>query len=164
MLTKASPSGSSGKRTVGGVLTRGNRLRRAGLVLALLVLAAIVTGVAASATTTVIPDRLTGRWERGNGTVMTVGARGKVNISGAQNNQKGWWHTKFSRVTSHRLTVSAIPGLTDTVVPSCSRTGTYRWTFTTRGFGGHPLKLTKIHDPCEPRVGLLTGDLWGRAS
>jgi hypothetical protein len=52
-------------------MKRGNRLYRAALVLALLVLAATVTGVAASATTTAIPKQLTG-----NGRNTTGGLRG----------------------------------------------------------------------------------------
>ena len=120
----------------------------AALVLPLLVLAAIVTGVAASAANTVIPKQLTGRWESGNATVMVVGPRGKVNISKAMINKRGWYHAKFSRVTAHRLSISG--------PRSCSGTGTYRWGFHT-GLGAW-LFFTKIHDACKQRVNLLTSD------
>lgn len=129
-------------------------------VLALLVLAAIITGVAASATTTAVPEKMTGRWERGDGEVMVVGPRGKVNISKAMTNRAGWFHTTFSHVTAHRLSVSG--------PRSCSGTGTYRWAI----IHGHPLaggyvfKLTKIHDACKLRVNLMieTADAFSRAS
>ena len=121
---------------------------RAALVLALLVLAAIVTGVAASATNTVIPKQLTGRWESGNATVMVVGPRGKVNISKAMINKAGWYHAKFSRVTAQRLSISG--------PRSCSGTGTYRWGFHISL--GSWLFFTKIHDACKQRVNLLTSD------
>jgi hypothetical protein len=48
------------------VMNRRNRVGRAALVLVLLVLAAIVTGVAESAVKTAIPKQLTGRWSRLN--------------------------------------------------------------------------------------------------
>ena len=118
----------------------GTRLRRAGLVLALLVLAAMVTGVAESAATTVVPKQLTGRWGRG-GVLMAVSSRGKVEID--------VYHAKFSRVTAHRLTVSG--------VPTCSGTGTYRWKFTNIQGASDKLKLKKIHDACRVRVGLFAG-------
>jgi hypothetical protein len=141
---------STGNLVVKGstMMKRRNRLCRAGLVLAPLVLAAIVTGVAASATNTAIPKRLIGRWESGNGTVMVVGPRGKVNISKAMINKAGWYHTKFSRVTGHRVSISG--------PRSCSGTGTYAWGFHT-GFGAW-LFFTKIHDACKQRVNLLTSD------
>ena len=123
-------------------MKRGNRLRPAGLLLALLVLAAIVTGVAASAATTVIPLQLTGNWIRDNGVSMGVSRRGKVEIAS--------YRAKFSRVTAHRLTVSG--------VPSCSGRGTYRWKFTNHQHASDQLKLTKIHDSCKVRVGLLPGN------
>src|SRR5215831_294297 len=119
-----------------------NRLRRAALVLALLVLAAIVTGVAASATKTAVPKQLTGAWlHRGGmgvGKSMIVGPGGKVRFG------RGGvaYHAKLSRVTAHRLRISG--------VVSCSGTGTYRWQVAKR-----QLKVTKIHDACEMRVGLL---------
>jgi hypothetical protein len=101
---------------------RRNRLRRAALVLALLVLAAIVTGVAASAANTVVPNQLTGRWALPyHGTVMVVGPRGKVNI-----HHEWWYHTRFLHVTEHglaplgRLSISGGPR-------SGSGTGTYGW-------------------------------------
>ena len=139
-------------------MKRGNRLRRAALVLALLVLAAIVSGVAGSATTTVVPEQLTGKWglppqER----EMVVGPRGKVSISKAAPWHKaGWYHTKFSRVTAHkhhgRLTISGMR--------SCSGTGTYSWKIWYEGpLGrGYQLAFTKIHDACKLSVNLWTGD------
>jgi hypothetical protein len=132
-------------------MNRRNRLRRAPLVLALLVLTAIVTGVAASAANTVIPERLTGRWARGDTpTLMVVGTRGKVEI-----NADAVYHAKFSRVTTRRLRIIGIP--------SCSGTGTYRWTITKDLFRGFDqLKLKQIHDACKPRVNLLTDLGWGR--
>jgi hypothetical protein len=81
---------------------------------------------------------------------MVVSSRGKVEI-----NADAVYHAKFSRVMAHRLTVSG--------VPSCSGTGTYRWTITKDMFrGGDQLKLRKIHDACKPRVNLLTDLSWGR--
>jgi hypothetical protein len=137
------------------MMNRRNQLRCAGLVLALLVLAAMVTGVAASAANTVIPKQLIGRWESGNGTVMVVGPRGKVSISKAIFNKAGWYHAKFSRVTPHRVSISG--------PRSCSETGTYAWGFQT-GFGAW-LFFTKIHDACKQRVNLLTSDdHWGGGS
>jgi hypothetical protein len=125
----------------------------AGLVLALLVLGAIVTGVAAPATTTVIPKQLSGRWGREHQTMlMVVSPRGKVDIVDA-------YHATFSRVTAHRLTISYVPGLTVSDEPSCDRTGTYRWKFTNIQGASDHLKLTKIHDGCKSRVHLFTG-LW----
>jgi len=145
-----------------GVMNRRNRPRRAALVLALLVLAAIVTGVAASAATTVIPRQLTGKWGLPNPQlVMVVGPRGKVNISkGAPWHKAGWYHTKFSRVTAHkhhgRLSISG--------PRSCSGTGTYSWKIWYEGpLGrGYQLAFTKIHDACKLRVNLWTGDNFGR--
>jgi hypothetical protein len=126
---------------------RRNRLRRAALVLALLVLAAIVTGVAASATKTVIPKQLTGSWSRLGIGGITVSPRGRVTI-----NPFGTDHARFSHVTAQRLNISRY---------SCSGTGTYRWTILNHGdvIGepGHELKLTKIHDACKQRVGLFSG-------
>src|SRR5215471_3415151 len=78
--TTSTLPGSEASPTVEGVMNRRNRLRRAALVLALLVLAAIVTGVAASATTTAIPEKLTGKWERNHGMRMVVSPRGAVEI------------------------------------------------------------------------------------
>jgi len=127
MLTKAFPSGS-----------------RAALVLALLVLAAIVTGVAASATNTAIPKQLKGKWRR-NGDVMTVHSKdGSVVFDTAS--------ARFSHVTAHRLTIS---GPTSISGPVCSGTGTYRWDVI--GEPGHELKLTKIHDECKDRVRQFAG-------
>jgi hypothetical protein len=138
------------------------RLRRAALVLALLVLAAIVTGVAASATTTVMPKQLTGKWGiPDTQQVMVVGPRGKVNISKAAPWHKaGWYHTKFSRVTAHkhhgRLSISG--------PRSCSGTGTYSWKISHEGglSNSYQLAFTKIHDPCKLRVNLWTGHGIGR--
>jgi hypothetical protein len=88
-------------------------MRNTTLVLALLVLAAIVTGVTESAAKTAIPKQLTGKWEGQNGVRMVVGPRGKVNVSKAMINRAGWYHAKFSRVTAHgqhgRLSISGIP-------------------------------------------------------
>jgi len=114
-------------------------------VLALTLAAAIVTGVAQSAATTVIPKQLSGRWGREHQTVlMVVSPRGKVDIDST-------YHARFSHVTAHRLTVSGIP--------SCDRTGTYRWKFTNIQGASDHLKLKKIHDACGVRVGLFAG-LW----
>ena len=127
---------------------------RAALVLALLVLAAIVTGVAESAAKTAIPKRLTGTWERNNGgkVLMEVGSRGKVSVG------RSWsvrYHTKFSHVTAHRLSISGIP--------SCSGTGTYRWNLPGDLSGGpSPLTIKKIHDACKPRVDLFEASDWQR--
>jgi hypothetical protein len=130
---------------------RGNRLRRAALVLALLVLAAIVTGVAASATTTAIPKQLTGRWER-NDRSMRVYSFGEVPVWSSEGRELGN-DTWFSRVTAHRLTIRG--GI-------CSGTGTYRWTTikSLAALGGAQLKLKKIHDACEARVNLFVGTWW----
>ena len=129
-----------------------NRLRRTTLVLALLVLAAILTGVAASAATTAIPKQLTGGWVRNAAPAvsMVVSPRGRVEIY-----EIAVDHAKLSRVTAHRLRISGIR--------SCSGTGTYRWTMT-KDFGGDGLNFKKIHDPCKMRVGLLTGGHWGRVN
>jgi hypothetical protein len=138
------------------MLPRRNRLCRAALVLPLLVLAAIVTGVAPSATTPVLPKRLTGTWTKQTGfpLTMVVSPRGKVEIPGFQVE-----HAKFSHVTAHRLTISGLP--------SCSGTGTYRWTRSRTPWlpqDGPPdqLKFKKIHDACKLRVNLFTDDTWAR--
>jgi hypothetical protein len=134
-------------------VNRRYRLLRAALVLALLVLAAIVTGVASSAATTVIPKQLSGRWGREHQTVlMVVSSGGKVEINDT-------YHTTFSRVTAHRLTISYVPSLTVSDVPSCNRTGTYRWKFTNHQHSSDKLTLTKIHDACKARVHLFAG-MW----
>jgi hypothetical protein len=131
-------------------MNRRNRLRRAALVLALLMVAAIVTGVAESATMTAIPKQLTGKWSRLNWgpEVMVVGPRGKVNV----NDGLLSFHAKFSRVTAHRLSISGIP--------SCFGTGTYRWTIGPDTLGRPRLSLTKIHDACKARVGLFVAFDW----
>src|SRR5262249_31605578 len=72
-------------------MKRGNRLRRAALLLALLVLAATVTGVAESAANTVIPKPLTGSLER-HGLQMNVHSSGEVVIAAI--------HTRESDVMS----------------------------------------------------------------
>ena len=124
-------------------------------VLALLVLAAIVTGVAASATTTAVPRLLTGKWNRGDGfVVMVVGPRGKVNVSKgafAAGDNAGWYHLKFSHITEHRF--APLGRLTISGIRSCSGTGTYRWTVK----GGFVIRLTfkVIHDACKQRVTLF---------
>jgi hypothetical protein len=135
-------------------MNRRNQPRRGALVLAPLVLAAIVTGVAASATNTVVPSQLTGRWALPySGTVMVVGPRGKVNI-----HHERWYHAKFLRVTEHglaplgRLSISGGPR-------SCSGTGTYGWKTWYGLSGGSFLHFTTIHDACKPRVDLL-GSHW----
>jgi hypothetical protein len=124
-------------------------------------LAAIVTGVAASATKPAIPEKLTGKWDRFNwdGGVMIVGRRGKVNITNARSNHYRWYHTKFSQVNvaAHRLTISG--------PRSCSGTGTYGWTIyrgpALSNMQGWRLKLTKIHDACKARVNLFAHNNWG---
>jgi len=138
-----------------------NRLRRAALVLALLVLAAIVTGVAWSTATTVIPKQLTGHWTRPvtDGAGFSVNPRGKVTMT------PGFIHyrARFSRVTKHRLSISR-QGLAagGPSLWSCSGTGTYRWTTAKIPYGdiykpGHQLTLTKIHDACKDRVRVFAG-------
>jgi hypothetical protein len=145
------------------VVKRGNRLRRAAIVLALLVFAAIVTGVAQSTATTAVPKLLAGNWEGPYWPrQMVIGARGKVEIGAGRG-----YHGEFSHVTAHkkhgrdewvgRLSISGIR--------SCSGTGTYRWTITNlRSLSGGSscfLKFTEIHDACQLRVNLLTGNRWG---
>ena len=112
--------------------------------------------VAKSAAKTAIPKQLTGRWERGNGRLIVVGARGKVNVSKDTFQYiHGWYHAKFARVTAHRLSIGGIP--------SCSGTGTYRWTMRTRRLGGSRLVFKKIHDACKLRVGLFDASDWVRS-
>jgi len=131
MLTKAFPSGS-----------------RATLVLALLLFATIVTGVAASATKTVVPNQLTGRWGG-----MVVGRRGKVNIHRGR-----WYHLKISHVTTH----SGWGWLSISGMPSCSGTATYGWAIRPHGFaGGEWLNFKKVQDACKQRDQLLTIGVWG---
>jgi hypothetical protein len=133
------------------MMNRTNRLRRAALVLALLVLAAIVTGVAASATKTVVPNQLTGRWGG-----MVVGRRGKVSI-----HRDRWYHLKISHVTTHAgwgwLSISGMPSCSGTG----SGTGTYGWSigFSLAG-GGERLNFKKVQDACKQRVQLLDTS-WG---
>jgi hypothetical protein len=151
------------------MMNRGNRLRRAALVLALVVLAAVVTGVAASAATTTIPKQMARRWQRDisveqGQTRMVVSRRGRVEIDqicssyapATCTSYDG--HAEFSHVTAHRLRISGIP--------SCSGTGTYRWTSTLSdgfGFSRVPhLRLTKIHDACKARVNLFAHNDWWR--
>jgi hypothetical protein len=130
---------------------RRNQLRRAGLLLALLVVAASVTGVAASATKTVVLKQLQGSWGR-NGWAMRVYSSGyaEVWLRGADDG-----NALFSHVTAHRLTI----GETTVLSSSCSGpTGTYRWTITHRPpLRQAQLKLKKIHDACKPRGNLFTG-------
>ena len=130
-------------------MKRGDRLSRAALVLALLVLAAIVTGVAASATKTAPPTPLTGRWARPNwgGDLLFIRPRGKVEIRDG-----GWYFARIKRGAAHRLRISGIR--------SCSGTGTYRWTITYHGDflsskNGYELTFKKIDDACKLRVNLL---------
>ena len=128
-------------------MNRRNRLRRATVVLALLVLAATVTGVA-SATRTAVPKQLTGKWIR-NGWGTTIYSSG---LGGIGSGLSGG-DVEFSRVTAHRLTFGGGP-----VSASCSGNGRYRWKVANR-----KLKLTTIHDACKPRVHVLAG-IWWRAS
>jgi hypothetical protein len=132
-------------------MNRDKRLRRSVLLLALLVVAAIVTGVAASATNTLVPKQLIGRWSRPGtiGRAFSVSPRGNVAIY-----PFGTRHARFSHVTAHRLTISG----GNNGVGSCPRPGTYRWTI-----AYHQLKLTKIHDACKPRVSLFSGR-WSKAA
>jgi hypothetical protein len=142
------------------MMIRRNRLRRAALVLALLVLAAIVTGVAESAAKTVVPKQLTGSWSRlgpPGADQITVSPRGKVTRDPLGTDYSS---SRFSRVTAHRLSISGPASITGP--GRCSRTGTYRWTIAKIPYGdiykpGHQLTLTKIHDTCKPRVGLFSG-------
>ena len=144
---------------------------------ALFSVVATVTGVATAGHTSArqgqtgytgtIPKQLSGAWGRGGDTYgrMIVSPRGRVEIDqvcGASSSATclGYHgHAKFSRVTAHRLTISYVPGLTVSDVPTCDRTGTYRWKFTNIQGASDHLKLTKIHDACKPRVGLLAG-IW----
>ena len=144
-------------------MNRRNRLRRIALVLALFVLAAIVTGVAESATKTAIPKQLARRWwgPSDGGPIemrMDVGPRGRVEIDQLCSPDAPpactpyYHHAEFSHVTAHRLTISGIP--------SCSGTGRYRWKTTLREFGGlggheNTLRLTRIHDARKARIGLF---------
>jgi len=146
-------------------MNRRNGLRRAALVLALLLLAASVTGVAVSATKTVVPKQLTGKWGLlVPQAVMVVGPRGNVSLSkGAPWHKAGWYHARFSRVTAQkhhgRLSISG--------PRSCSGTGTYSWKISReRGWNhGYQLAFTKINDACKLRVNLWTGhDAFGRGS
>ena len=103
-------------------MNRRNRLRCAALVLALLMLAAIVTGVAAAATKTAIPKQLTGNWYRPShrGWVLTVRSNGK----GGFTQGLGGGDLEFSPVAAHRL---AIRG------GACwSPAGTYHWKVASR--------------------------------
>jgi hypothetical protein len=120
-------------------------LRRAALVLALLVLEAIVTGVAASATTSGVHKQLTGHWRRG-GAVMDIDPLGLGGIGRGRER----FGLVFEPLGSHRLGISG--------APSCSGTGIYRWRVANR-----KLKLTTIHDVCKSRVGWLAGT-WRRTS
>jgi hypothetical protein len=123
-------------------------MRRAALFLALLVLAATVTGVAQSAAMTAVPKQLTGKWTR-NGWGMTIYSSG---LGGIGRGLSGG-DVEFSRVTAHRLTFGGGP-----VSASCSGNGRYRWKV-----AGHRLKLKKINDACKPRVHVLAG-IWWRPS
>jgi hypothetical protein len=127
------------------------RLRPAAFVLALIVLAAIVTGVATPATSTVIPKRLTGRWKRDDGEVMIIGRRGMVSFNSALLNKPGWTHAEFLHFTRHphRLTISGPRW--------CSRTGIYHWGIGVQyGFrNSWVLTLKKIRDACRLRVSLM---------
>jgi hypothetical protein len=129
------------------MMIRSNRLRRAALLLALLVLAGIVTGVAASATNTAIPKQMTGRWGR-HGWAMRVYSSGEVLFERGLDDGEA----EFSRVTAHqhhgRLSIGGIL--------SCSGPGIYRW-----AVANHQLKFIKIHDACKARVSRLSGT-WSR--
>jgi len=129
------------------MMNRRNRLRRATLVLALVVLAAIVTGVAESATTTAIPKEMTGKWGG-----MVVGRQGKVTI-----HEGHWYHLKILHVTAYAgqrgwLSISGIPSCSG----KGSGTGTYGWFI-----GGHLegrgswLNFKPVQDACKQRVNLL---------
>jgi hypothetical protein len=138
-------------------MNRRNGLRRAALLLALLVLLAIVTGVAASATKTWPPTPLTGRWARPNwgDNLLFVRPRGKVEISDG-----GWFFARIKRGAAHQLRISGIR--------SCSGTGTYRWGITDHYQGlsshyGYKLSFKKIHDACKLRVNLLRAHAWWRS-
>jgi hypothetical protein len=144
------------------MMNRRNRLRRAALVLALLVLAAIVTGVAASATKTAIPEKLTGKWAQynwGPARVMVIGPRGKVNMKVGTR----WYYMTFSHVNVTANKYKHHGRLTISGPRSCSGTGTYRWTILKPGgalsnHAGWGLRLKKIHDACKARVNLFPYD------
>jgi hypothetical protein len=90
-----------------------------------------------------MPKQLTGRWGRGNKTVlMIVSPGGKVDFD-AQ------WNAEFSHVTAHRLSISGLP--------TCSGTGVYRWWIVNHPGASDQLTLKKIHDPCSVRVGAFAG-------
>jgi hypothetical protein len=127
------------------MMNRRNRLRRAALLLALLVLAAIVTGVAASATNTVVPNQLTGRWGE-----MVVGRRGEVTIR-----RDRWYHLKVLHVSSQKFGQRG--WLVISGMPSCSGTvGAYGWWIGGHLFhGGEWLNFKPIQDACKQRLQLL---------
>ena len=111
---------------------------RAALLLALLVFAATVTGVAASAAKTAIPKKLTGEWyPRGVGPLhplMEISPRGEVVFHPDGSVLPDGTHLKFTRVTAHRLSISG----------PCS--GRYRWKVA-KG----RLQFWKIRDSCPGR-------------
>ena len=124
-------------------MQKGNGRRGVALVLVLFVLAATVTGVAASATSTVLPKPLTGRWRGGGDVVlMTVLPGGQVSVFD--------FVARLSPVAAHRLTISG--------VPLCAgKTGTYHWKV-----AHGRLRLRRIHDACKQEVTLFAGT-WSRA-
>jgi hypothetical protein len=120
-------------------------------------LAATLTGVAASAAKAAPPTPLTGRWARPNwgDALLFVRPRGKVEIR-----EVGWYFARFKRGAAHGLRISGIR--------SCSGTGTYRWTITYHGdplssHNGYELTFKKIHDACKLRVNLLADRSWWRS-
>ena len=138
-------------------MNRRNQLRRAALLLALLVLAASVTGVAAPAAKTVVPKQLQGNWKR-NGWAIHVYSSGYAEVF-VRSVDGG--PALFSRVTAHRLTIGDLTVMSS----SCSGpTGTYRWTIAQRPpLRKAQLKLKKIHDVCKLRGNLFTGT-WSKTN
>ena len=124
-------------------MNRGNGPRRAALILALLALAAVVSGASALGATTQLPKQLTGKWRGGgDGVLMTVLPSGEARVFD--------FMARFSHVSAHRLTISG--------VPLCSgKTGRYHWKV-----AGRKLTFKKIHDTCKEEVDLFTGT-WSRA-
>jgi hypothetical protein len=137
--------------------------RRAGLVLAVLVLAAVVTGCATSAAKTVTSaakiltpeQQLARNWFGQDGMVsIYVNRQGTVTI-----HELATGHAKFSHITAHRLTISGM----------CpAKTGTYSYKFVNQHLEGkrrpfHDLVITEIHDPCASEGRMFATTWLGRS-
>ena len=113
------------------------------LVLVLFVLAATVTGVAASATSTVSTQAADRK-------VAWRGRRGADDRPSQRPVSVFDFVARFSPVAAHRLTISG--------VPLCAgKTGTYHWKV-----AHGRLRLRRIHDACKQEVTLFAGT-WSRA-